>query len=115
MHSIAMGIAKKVFLVFLIGAAVASYFWVRHLRNRTTLIQGAVIMRDGDPRKQLPIADIEVTASDGFSVVTSKSDASGLFKIKLRKPVLRGRIVTLKFRHPDYEPLNTIVSAPETL
>ncbi|PYV47071.1 MAG: hypothetical protein DMG94_07585 [Acidobacteria bacterium] len=108
----AMSVAKKSFLVFLISLAVASFFWVRHLRRRTTKIQGAVITRNADPRKQLPIADVEVTANDGYSMVQSKSDASGLFTIVLRKPLLRGQIISLQFQHRDYAPLSLTVNAP---
>jgi len=110
-----MGGIKKLFLFFLICVAVASYFWVRYVRKRTQIVQGAVVTRNSDPRKQLPIADVEVTANDGLSVVTAKSDASGLFTAKLRRPLLHGRVVTLRFRHPDYEPLNMIASASGTI
>src|SRR5215468_10457132 len=115
MHCMAMGTAKKSFLIVLICAAVGSYFWVRYLRKRTQIVQGAVIMRNSDPRKQLPIANVEVTANDGLSVMSVKSDASGLFNVKLRKPLLHGRVVTLRFRHPDYESLNMVASAPGSI
>ena len=110
-----MGSARRLFLFFLICIAIASYFWVRYLRKRTQIVQGAVIMRNGDPRKQLPIGNVDITANDGLSVVTAKSDASGLFSVKLRKPLLHGRVVSLKFRHPDYEPLNMIASGPGSI
>ncbi|PYV53486.1 MAG: hypothetical protein DMG98_20910 [Acidobacteria bacterium] len=112
MFSMAMSVAKKSFLIILISIAIASFFWVRHLRRRLTAIQGAVITRNSDPRKQLPIADVEITASDGISVVKSKSDASGLFTIKLRKPLLRGQIIALQFRHPNYDPLELSANTP---
>src|SRR6266480_3623139 len=112
MFSMAMSVAKKSFLIILISIATASFFWMQHLRKRMTAIQGAVIIRNSDPRKQLPIADVEITASDGISVMQSQSDASGLFTIKLRKPLLRGRIVALQFRHPGYEPLNLSANTP---
>ena len=115
MQNIAMSGTKRLFLVFLISVAVGSYFWVRYLRKRTQIVQGAVIMRNSDPRKQLPIANVEVTANDGLSVMSVKSDASGLFNVKLRKPLLHGRVVTLRFRHPDYESLNMVASGPGTI
>jgi hypothetical protein len=108
----AMSGTKKSFLIFLISVAVASFFWVRQLRKRTTIIQGAVITQNNDPRKQLPIADVEITASDGVSVVQSKSDASGLFTIVLRKPLLRGQVIALQFRRPGYGPVDLRVNAP---
>jgi hypothetical protein len=112
MQSMAMSGAKKSLLIVLISIAIASFLWVRHLRQRTTTIQGAVITQNTDPRKQLPIADVEITASDGISVVKSKSDASGLFTIKLRKPLLLGHIIALQFRHADYDPVDLTVNAP---
>jgi hypothetical protein len=111
----AMSAAKKSFMIFLIAFAVASFFWMRQLRKRTRVIQGAVITINSDPHKQLPIADVEITANDGLRVVQGKSDASGLFKIVLRKPLLRGRTVALQFRHPDYMPLDVTVNTPETI
>jgi hypothetical protein len=110
-----MGTLKKINLVVLILIAIASFFWVRHLKNRVMTLQGAVITQNADPRKQLPIANVEVIASGAISVSTAKSDSSGLFKIDLRKPLLRGEIVKLKFRHPDYEPLDLTVGNPKAL
>jgi hypothetical protein len=110
-----MSLIKKINLVVLILLAIASFFWVRHLKNRVMTLQGAVITKNADPRKQLPIAGVEVTASGAISTSTATSDASGLFKIALRKPLLRGQIVKLKFRHPDYEPLDLAMGNPKAL
>src|SRR5204862_7706196 len=97
MQSMAMSIAKKSFLVFLISLAIASFFWVRQLRRRTTRIQGAVITRNDDPRKQLPIEDVEVTANDGFSVVQSKFEAFGLLTINLRILLFRVKVIVFQY------------------
>ena len=67
-------------------------------------IEGAVIQRDADPKKELPIADVVITASDGTSAAT-RSDASGYFKLVLHKRVLSDQPITVTFRHPRYEPL----------
>src|ERR1051326_6217385 len=83
---------KKAFLIVLIAISVASFFWVRHLKRRTTTIKGAVITQNTDPRKQLPISGVEIVADDGISVVRSKSEASGLFSIKLPKRIIRAQI-----------------------
>jgi hypothetical protein len=101
--------------VVLILIAIASFFWVRHLKNRVLTLEGAVITKSADPRKQLPIAGVEITAMGSVSVSSAKSDASGLFKIALRKPLLRGQIVTLQFRHVDYQPLDIRVANPKAL
>jgi len=69
-------------------------------------IRGAVLSADADPQKQLPIADVQVTGTDGPAVSRSKSDSSGFFSLTLRRGLRRRQPVTLQFRHPDYQPLN---------
>src|SRR5882672_6843513 len=77
----------------------------RQLRKPLT-VTGAVTVQDSDVRKQLPIADVEITAASALGDVSSKSDASGFFTLKLRKSVKKGQAVILGFRHPDYQPLD---------
>ncbi|WP_158750106.1 carboxypeptidase regulatory-like domain-containing protein [Acidobacterium sp. S8] len=69
-------------------------------------IEGAVIQRDVDSKKELPIADVVITASDGVKTAVTRSDASGYFKVVLQKGVLSGKPVTVTFRHSSYEPLD---------
>jgi len=101
-------------VLVLAGAALAAW-GVRYARNRTTVVHGAVITASRDPRKRLPVAGVEITATDGFSVVRSTSDSSGLFVIRLRKRLFRGRVVSLRFRHMDYEPLELVITTPNPL
>src|SRR5579863_3694209 len=72
-------------------------------RPRTISIQGAVIRKDKDARKELPISNVAVTATDGLMTVRTQSDASGYFNLKFKENVWPGQTVTLSFRHPDYE------------
>src|SRR6202451_3001350 len=69
-------------------------------------IKGAVLSQDADPQKQLPIADVEITGTDGSTVRTSESDASGFFSLPLRRVLRRRQPLTLHFRHPGYQPLD---------
>jgi hypothetical protein len=77
----------------------------RHLLKPWT-IMGAVTVQDADTRKQLPVADVEITPANSAEISSGKSDASGFFKIKLSKNVKRGTKIKLHFRHPDYRPLD---------
>jgi hypothetical protein len=99
---------RKIVLVLVLIAlgAAAARVWVWVAKRRTIVLTGAVITRDNDPRKQLPIVGVEITASDGRSVVRTTSDASGLFAIQVRRRFLRIPGVVLRFRHMDYEPLD---------
>lgn len=78
---------------------VRSHRW----RPRTIAIQGAVIRKDADVRKELPIANVEVIATDGLMTVRTQTDASGYFNLRFRESVWPGQTVTLSFRSPDYE------------
>ena len=101
---------KKVLLIALLVAIPISVLWVRHLNRRTVTVVGAVITRNQDPRKQLPIAGVKVIIAEGRLFVGSTSDSSGLFKLTIRRLLLLGRQgVTVQFRHPDYQPLNLYV------
>jgi len=69
-------------------------------------LRGAVLKQDADSRRQSPIADVEVSVDDGLTVPPTKSDFSGYFKLTLPRRILSGHPITLRFRHPDYEPLD---------
>lgn len=85
--------------------AVGVAFFYRVYRG-PGMITGAVTVQDADPQKQLPIADVEITVTNTLSEGPVKSDASGLFKIPLRRRLRRGSQILLKFRHPKYQPLD---------
>ena len=96
----------SLWIIFAVLCAVGVTFLVIHrLRNPVT-ITGAVTIKDTDSRKELPIADVEITVADGAAEAPTKSDASGFFVLKLKKWIRKGRPVTLKFRHPNYQPLD---------
>ena len=83
---------------------------LRSIAIRQTIpIEGAVIRRDADTDRELPLADVVITASDGVKTVTTQSDASGYFKLVWKKGVLSENPVIVSFRHPSYEPLELTV------
>lgn len=103
-----MTVGKKIVLWTIVGLGTLSVvlgivLW--HQRQPITL-KGAVLRQDNDPNKQLPIADVEITAFNGLGTGTSKSDSSGFFSITLPKGLRRRQPVALQFRHHDYQPLN---------
>lgn len=113
-----MSTRKKIALVVLLLAVPASLLWVRHLKRRMVTVAGAVIMSSTDPRKELPIAGVQVSAHEGRVSAEAISDSSGLFKLTMLRLLLLGRRgITVEFRHPDYQPLNVYVpiSGPITV
>jgi hypothetical protein len=77
-----------------------------HRSKRSMLLQGAVIRQDAEINKELPIASVQITAANDFSLGVCKSDSSGFFQVRLVPGVERGASVTLRFRHSDYLPLD---------
>ena len=92
--------------VGVVAATIITLLVVRsqRWRPRTISIQGAVIRKDSDSRRELPLANVTVTATDGLMTVRTQSDASGYFNLRFRENVWPGQTVTLSFRHPDYDP-----------
>jgi hypothetical protein len=103
---------RVVWTILAVAAAVVLGLFLRTNRLRSIKvrqsmpIEGAVIQRDADTKKQVPIADVAITASDGVTSATTRSEASGGFKLVWQKGVLSGRPITVSFRHPSYEPLD---------
>ena len=100
-RKLALWIVLAVGLVVTVGAV----FFRRRLAG-PLMITGAVTVQDADSRKQLPIADVEITATNSLANAPTKSDSSGFFALPLLKKVRKGHVVTLKFRHPKYQPLD---------
>ncbi len=85
-------------------ACVGVFFRRQHLKPLT--IVGAITVQDADPRKQLPIAGVEISVVNNSGEPPAKSDSSGFFSLQLRQGLRRGQPVKLVFRHPDYRPLD---------
>jgi hypothetical protein len=100
-----IAVAATVGAIALVTVAVLV---IRARRWDSTLmtIQGAVIRRDSDPERQLPIADATVIARRGATTVTTHSDSSGYFKVKFPEVIWPGQTVSLSFERNDYEPLD---------
>jgi hypothetical protein len=98
-------ISLWIVLALAAGLTLAGVLLRRQHRKPLT-IRGAVTVRDADARKQLPIADVEITAANTLEDARSKSESSGFFILKLHKSVKKGQAVILRFRHPNYQPLD---------
>ena len=99
--------SRKVFLTILaatLGLLVTA--WLVSRWGHPMVLKGVVTRRDADVGKELPIAGVEVTTPNDAAAPPTKSDASGLFILRLRKWAGKGHHVVLEFRHPNYEPLD---------
>lgn len=105
--------SKKVVWTVIVIVAVATTLLLLRARRLRSIsmhqsipIEGAVIQHDADPNKELPIAGVAITATDGVLNAETQSDASGYFKLTLQKGVLSEQPAILHFRHPGYKPLD---------
>jgi hypothetical protein len=89
--------------IALVAVAVALTI---HARHASVTLSGVVLRQDLDPRKQLPIPNVKITATEGGRSVDGTSDTSGLFRLKLPNGGWREQPVSLAFRHPDYRPMD---------
>ncbi len=102
---------NKTFILVAIGilgtaATIVLVVRARHLRPRYITIEGAVIQRDADARKEVPIPGATVTLSDRASSATTTSTASGYFRVTVHKQVWPRETLHLAFSAPGYHPLD---------
>jgi hypothetical protein len=95
-----------VLVTILVLVMAAAWYGVRLKRRQPVLLRGAVIVEDDDPRKQRPVADVDITASNSLGAAHAKSDSSGFFSVTLSRGIRRRQPITLQFRHADYFPLD---------
>jgi hypothetical protein len=56
-------------------AVVLTVVFLHH--RQPIILRGTVLRQDSDPNKQLPIGEVEITATNGIGVGTSRSDPTG--------------------------------------
>jgi hypothetical protein len=104
-----IGLAITAALLIALGFLLRAH-QVHEITDRLSVpIEGAVIQREADPKNELPIPDVVITASDGTHSAATRSDASGFFKLVLHKRVLSDQPITVTFRHPRYQPFSLVV------
>jgi hypothetical protein len=95
-----------VWIVALCALAIIATITVSHIQKRRNItLHGAVIRDDTDPSKRVPIADVTIAAITGGLTRQTKSDQTGSFALTLPKGFRSHQLVTLRFDHPDYHPL----------
>jgi hypothetical protein len=99
---------KKIALGIIVGLGVLGTVLTLVLKHqrRGVVLKGAVLREDVDPNKQLPVADVQITAINGLGSGHAQSDALGFFTLTLPKGLRRRQPVLLQFRRKDYKPLD---------
>jgi hypothetical protein len=95
----------EAWIALLVAVALLITLVVIHWpRRKEIILQGAVLVQDSDPRKQRPVAGVAISAGD-LATSDTVSDASGLFVLRLRKPIRNGHAIVISFRHAQYQAL----------
>lgn len=71
-----------------------------------SVLEGSVLKSDADPQKQQPIANVQVVATSAASTGEAKTNEIGFFHLVMRPGIAKGAPIELRFRHPDYKPLD---------
>jgi hypothetical protein len=74
-------------------------------KHRQIVLRGAVIRDDSDPSKQVPVANASIIAITAGLTTHARSDQTGSFAVALPSGFRGQQPVTLRFEHPDYQPL----------
>ncbi len=95
-----------VVLVLCIIAAVSLYIFRGVAPIKPLSLVGVVLVQNADPRKQAPIENASVNATNGVTTAYANTDSTGLFRVTLDKGARAGQVITFRFRHAGYFPLN---------
>jgi hypothetical protein len=113
---------KVLIIAILTAAGVILVIVSGVFRHKPVTLRGAVIRRDADPHREIPIAYARILVTNRVPTTSGKSDlseffglipresmlgetrsdASGFFTITLPKDVRRGRAITFELMHDDY-------------
>jgi len=96
---------SALWVIPLLAAVVGGLLYLYRNQKPVTL-KGAVTMGNTDIRKEVPIANAEITAVTGLGAVSTKSDSSGFFSLTLPVGVRRGQAVSFHLQHPGYHPID---------
>jgi hypothetical protein len=111
-------VSKKTAIALCAGAALLVTglpFGVRYLTQRPASIQGAVITRDTDPARELPVADVEITLLDVPTDRKIKSGASGYFAVPLPWRIRPNQPINLRLSHPGYQTMDLQITGGNVL
>jgi hypothetical protein len=79
-----------------VGIAIVAVVEVPRI-GRVKSVAGAVLIADTDPRKQLPIPDVEITGEIRGQTAHARTDATGFFRLTWPTSSWRGQAVKLRF------------------
>lgn len=98
--------SKKTWIWIVAVGIVATALTIIIGHRRPVVLKGAVLREDPDPNKQVPLADVQITASNSWGSASTKSDAAGFFRFTLPKGLRHKQSVMLRLQRQGYQPLD---------
>jgi hypothetical protein len=95
-----------------IGILIRMTIFRRSSLSYTITLTGDVLRQDTDPARQTPLAGVNVSAIAGSTIVTTRSQATGLFSLTIRELLRKYETVTLRFEYPNYKTLEITATHP---
>ncbi len=110
-------VKDRTFAMVLIFLSVMTTCFLVSCTKRTVWLQGAVLEKNADSRKQSPIPGVVVTAIQGSTERVVQTDDSGFFRINMGKwiPTPTIQPIQMQFRHPGYDLLTVTLNTPDQL
>ncbi len=103
---IALWVAAVLTVAILIAGGLSLFFIRPRPPLKPMVLTGVVLVRDSDPRKQIPVSDAEITAGTQNTTLRTTSDASGFFRLTV--PPSAGQqqpqTANLQITHAGYFP-----------
>jgi hypothetical protein len=96
-----VGVVLGVLIAILVSA-------LPHLERESSLT-GAVVTADQDPRKQVPIPNVEITGYARGLTARATSDLTGYFRLTWHAWFFPGQRVAIRVQHRDYQVVETTV------
>jgi hypothetical protein len=96
---------RKIIAITVVFVAAAGVIIALKSRRQPVTLRGAILRADPDPNRQLPLADVRITAINALGSGEATSDSTGFFALTLPKGLRRRQQVVLKFRREGYQPL----------
>lgn len=105
---------KRIVIWSLIAAGAIAIAVFAVVRSRTwnaihLTLQGSVMRKDPDPRRELPLENTTITATYNNRTMTVQSDASGYFRIMVPDLIWPGQSIALTYTHPGYKALDQVI------
>ncbi len=116
-----IGLKRRKKLVAWVAALVLSaivfvvFLRIRFDDTHPLLLEGAVVRKDADPHKELPLEGAKITAKVGQTVISTTSDQSGYFRLAIPGKAGWTQKPTLSIVHGGYVPLLLPISRPAQL